>query len=334
MMNFKNIVLLSALTLGLSGCKTLDSVQEDLGGLTSGIMGESATPEQIKAAFEKTQMAFESAEHKIKSVESEDLAEYDVKRAKKITELWQELQQNYAKVMLDNSKVVDRVSLFSSTSYGESIANNSVELIKLVDQAQAVKDKVLALLKPVRDGFSVLDNLKAKLNFKTQYGQLKKKELHLKELLTEGEEAQVQAYMPTMLANMQTLEKKAVVKHYLGDVLAQIKVLANSEKAKVLPNVYDTIRVLSTESVSFANLNFRDYEKINLKVEGVKHQLARIDSLFAQEQALQLVTKEQTFESYLLNMESQLFEMSKKAGLGDMRHLSFAEQLNQIQTKL
>ena len=54
----KLVIVSSIFICALSGCKTIDSVQQDLGSLASSITGEEATPEQIHLIVQEALSAY------------------------------------------------------------------------------------------------------------------------------------------------------------------------------------------------------------------------------------------------------------------------------------
>ncbi|MDP5213292.1 hypothetical protein ORJ66_09590 [Pseudoalteromonas tunicata] len=326
-------IILTALVLLLPGCKTLESVQDDLGSLTSNIMGPDATPEQIAAAFNEANKSFSIAKEQINIAENEELNAFDKTRVTEAQKLWQELEADFSKIQADKSNILSRSSLFSSQTNLQKINASSAKIFELITAATQVKDRILLVLKPVRDNFTVLNNLNTAKSFSEQFGKLNAKYQQLTGMLAQGQDVQVEAYLPTMLANQLDLEKNAVVEFYLAQVIAEIKVIANSDKASMLPSTYAQVRTLLDDSVLFAKTNNRDYQAIEMKRDEIQHHLNRIDNLYAQHQALKLVSKDLSFENYLLDIEQSLFSLTQKAGLGDKRHLTFKQQFELLKEK-
>ena len=152
----------------------------------------------------------------------------------------------------------------------------------------------------------------------------------LKEMLIEGEQSKVEGYLPDLNNRLHKLEQDAVEKFYLGEVLADLKVLANSDKSDVLPSVFVDAKNAAELAQAFARNNVRQYQDIEAKTLLAQLQVKRINSLFSEHISRKEALKDDTVEVQLLGLEKQIYQLTQKAGLGDLRHLSFTEQLAEL----
>jgi hypothetical protein len=325
-------LLLVSILMGmtLSGCKTIESVHKDLAGLA----GEKATPEQQQAAYQKAEQAFGEALTAYNLIKSESLAEYDIEKVKEAQKIWQVLEADFEELRLSPDRALDSASLFSSDTVADEVMEQCQQIISLVAAANLSKERITAVLKPVREEFAVLTQLDAKIHFEKRYTVLDQRHEELKALLIEGKEAQVIQYVPQLLEQLTALEKDAVVQFYFSEHIRKIYQLADSDKPSVLPVVYNDVKSQLVQGQNYALSNYRDYDNIKLEANLVAHQIKRINSLFSEYGNTKTALDNKDIESKLLKFEYELAELTEAVGLGDLRHLSFTEQLQQIKAAL
>ena len=305
----------------------MDAVPSSLGNLVGNKQVDQA---EVQAVFNKTQEAFLGAQEAINTISSESLSEYDTDRVNQANEIWVELQEEFAEVQEKPERALDKASLFSSNTVADEVMAQSQEIVSLVGMAQNSKNAILTVLRPVREHFSVLDKVEAKQNFPKQYSQLVKRHNDLKQLLIEGEQAKVEGYLPELNDQLHNLEQDAVEKFYLGSVLSDLRELANSDKAKLLPVVYLDAKNTIELAQSFSRNNVRQYQDIKAKTLLAKLQVNRINSLYAEHLRRKNAISDDKVEQQLLELEKQILQLTTGAGLGDLRHLSFSKQLTEI----
>lgn len=320
--------------LSLTGCKTMDSMQKDLGSLTSAIGGEEATPEQLQLAYEKAEQAFQEALTAYNLIDSDSLADFDDEKVGEAKKIWQVLEREFEELRLSPEHALDSASLFSSDTVADEIIEQSLEIISLVNAASLSKERITAVLKPVRDEFAVLTQIDAKIHFEKRYTLLDEQHQELKELLIDGKESEVKQYVPQLLEQLVALEKDAVVQFYFSEHINKIYNLANSDKASVFPVVYSNVKSQLAEGQNYARKNYRDYDNIKIEADLVAHQIGRINSLYSEYTGLKAALDDKEIESELLKVEEELAGLTEAVGLGDLRNLTFSEQLQQIKEKL
>ncbi|KZN32045.1 hypothetical protein N480_02595 [Pseudoalteromonas luteoviolacea S2607] len=229
---------------------------------------------------------------------------------------------------------MDSASFFSSQTVSAEIIEMSQEILALVGGAQAAKKLILAVLEPIRSHFAVLAKFDTQQQFPTRYRKLHKHHNKLKAMLVDGKLPDVEALLPSFQAQLTHLEKDAVSFHCLGQINADLKMISASKKVQVLPSVYADVRNTAEYAQQFINLNVRDYTNIEVKVHSAKLQILRLEHLFAEHLARKQALDEEQVEAQLLTLENQLLELTEKAGLGDLRHLSFSNQLQAVKDKL
>lgn len=323
----KTAVVLAIAALTLSGCKTLDAVPGGLGNLVGTKEVDQA---QVQAVYNKAQEAYLSAQSSMQIVATESLSDFDPERIKDANKVWSDLQEEFAELQGKPERAIEKASLFSSNTVADEIMEQSQQITTLVSAAQASKNAIVAVLEPVRAHFAVLDKIDAKKNFEKQYAQLVSRHEELKEMLIEGEQSKVEGYLPDLNNRLHKLEQDAVEKFYLGEVLADLKALANSDKSDVLPSVFVDAKNAAELAQAFARNNVRQYQDIEAKTLLAQLQVKRINSLFSEHMSRKEALKDDAVEVQLLSLEKQIYQLTQKAGLGDLRHLSFTEQLEQL----
>jgi hypothetical protein len=323
----KTALVLAITTLSLSGCKTLDAVPGGLGDLVGTKQVDQA---QVQSVFNKAQEAYLSAKSSIQTIATESLSDFDPEKVKSANKIWNDLQEEFAELQAKPERALDKASLFSSNTVADEIMTQSQEVVALVTAAQNSKNAIVAVLEPVRAHFAVLDKIEAKRNFEKQYVQLEERHEELKGMLIDGEQSKVEGYLPDLNNRLHKLEQDAVEKFYLGDVLADLKVLANSDKSDVLPSVYVDAKNAAELAQAFARNNVRQYQDIEAKTLLAQLQVKRINSLFDEHLRRKEALKDDGVEGQLLGLEKQIYQLTLKAGLGDLRHLSFTEQLDEL----
>ena len=332
LLKMRKIAIVLAITaLSLSGCKTLDAVPGGLGDLVGTKQVDQA---QVQAAFSKASEAYTSAQTAIQNALSQSLKEYDPERVQDANKIWSDLQEEFAELQAKPERALDKASLFSSNTIADEVMEQSQSIIALITSAEKSKNAIVTVLEPIRAHFVVLDSIETQKNFSKRYTQLVDRHNELKTLLIEGEQAKVEEYLPEFSQRLHNLEQDAVEQFYLGAVFSQLKLLANSEKSEVLPSVYTDVKGTAEAAQTFARNNVRDYEEIKGKARLAELQVQRINSLFSEHKLREQSLKNDSVETQLLALETQLFQLTQKAGLGDLRHLSFSEQLNELNKSL
>ncbi|ALU43737.1 hypothetical protein [Pseudoalteromonas rubra] len=321
-----SIALLLAVTL-LGGCKTLDSVSNI-------VSSDKATPEQIQAAYSKAEAAYQEAQQAMSLSAEEALADYDIERTSDANKLWQSLQKDFAELQANPAESLESASLFSSDTKADEVMEGSQEIVALISAAHSAKQAIISVLEPIRSHFAVLDKLETQTHFESRYERLGEQHDRLKRMLVEGKQPQVEEYLPELQSQLHTLEQDAAEHYFLGQVLDKVRTLANSEKADRLPRVYLDVKTLTESTQGFIRQNVRAYDDIKGQVKLTELQIQRIDQLFNEYLKRKAAVDDKQIEAPLLELESQLFNMTQKAGLGDLRHLSFSEQLEAISSKL
>lgn len=327
----KFAIISSLLLFSLSGCKTIDSVQQDLGSLASSITGEEqATPEQIQAAYEKAQSVFQEALTAYNQIDTENLAQFDEERVAKARKVWAVLEPEFNELRLAPEYALKSASLFSSDTVADEVMSQSQEVISLVTEAQLAKQRITSVLQPIRDEFAILDQLDAETSYEKRYRELDKQHQQLKEMLIDGQEQQVAEYVPKLLEQLIDLEKDAVVQFYFSQYIEKIYGLANSKKVDIFPTVYQDVRKQLEQGGAFSKANYREYEQIKQHAALLSLQIDRINSLYAEYLAQKSAIDKDTVEAHMLSLESEIYALTMAAGLGDLRGLSFQEQLQQV----
>eukprot|EP01093_Parvamoeba_rugata_P017442 TRINITY_DN7019_c0_g1_i1.p1 TRINITY_DN7019_c0_g1~~TRINITY_DN7019_c0_g1_i1.p1 ORF type:complete len:138 (-),score=34.97 TRINITY_DN7019_c0_g1_i1:1079-1492(-) len=131
----------------------------------------------------------------------------------------------------------------------------------------------------------------------------------------------------SLLEQLTALEKDAVVQFYFSEHINKIYSLANSDKVSVFPVVYGDVKSQLAEGQAYAQKNYRDYDNIKVAADLVAHQIDRINSLFSEYTELKTALGNKEIESELLKFEAELAELTEAVGLGDLRDLTFSEQL-------
>ncbi|GMM86877.1 hypothetical protein [Pseudoalteromonas sp. MTN2-4] len=327
----KTAIVVAITALSLSGCKTLDAVPGGLGGLVGSKQVDQA---QVQAAYSKAQEAYTLAQTAMQTASSQSLIDYDPDRVQDANKVWSDLQDEFAELQAKPERALDKASLFSSNTIADEVMEQSQNIIALITNAENSKNAIVAVLEPIRAHFLVLDNIETQKSFSKQYAQLVERHDELKSLLIEGEQAKVEGYLPEFSQRLHNLEQDAVEQFYLGEVFSQLKSLANSEKSEVLPSVYANVKGTAEAAQIFARNNVRDYDSIKNKTRLAELQIQRINSLFSEHKLRELALKNESVEAQLLALETQLFQLTQKAGLGDLRHLSFLDQLNELKNAL
>ncbi|MCF2858812.1 hypothetical protein L1286_15105 [Pseudoalteromonas sp. SMS1] len=326
-MQRKFSVVIGAILISITGCKTLDAVQNTLGDSTP-------SNEQVQSAFNRAEAAFMEAQQAMYLARAESLAEYDLQRTQRARKEWQDLQDQFSKLKAKPHQALDSASFFSSQTVSGEIIETGQEIQALVSGAQAAKQLILSVLEPVRSHFAVLDKFDTPQQFSKRYRRLKDQHNVFKAMLVEGKQMQVETRLSEYQAQLTTLEKAAVERHYLGKVFAQLDTIATSPKAYVLPNVYADASNTTEYAKQFIYSNVRAYHLIEEKARSARLQILRLEHLYAEHLARKQALTDKQVEAKLLTLENQLLALTKKAGLGDLRHLSFAQQLAAIEDKL
>ncbi|KZN42718.1 MULTISPECIES: hypothetical protein [Pseudoalteromonas] len=325
-MRMKFGLVFGAVLLNITGCKTLDSVQS--------LGGSSPSNEQVQAAYSRAETAYQEAQQAMYLANTESLIDYDRTRVQQAQKEWQELEKNFADLKAKPFEALDSASFFSSQTVSGEIIELSQEVLALVGGAQAAKKLILSVLEPVRSHFAVLDKFAAQEHFPARYRKLSEAHKKYRAMLVDGKQPEVEAELADFNVQLTALEVSAVELYYLGEILSQLRAISASTKAKILPSVALDASNTSEYAKVYIRNNVRDYEQIEEKVRLAKLQLLRVESLYQEHISRKEALKSNQVEAQLLELESHLLALTEKVGLGDLRHLSFAEQLAAVKEKL
>ncbi|ESP94123.1 hypothetical protein PL2TA16_02500 [Pseudoalteromonas luteoviolacea 2ta16] len=326
LMRMKFGLVFGAVLLNITGCKTLDSVQS--------LGGSSPSNEQVQAAYSRAETAYQEAQQAMYLANTESLIDYDRTRVQQAQKEWQELEKNFADLKAKPFEALDSASFFSSQTVSGEIIELSQEVLALVGGAQAAKKLILSVLEPVRSHFAVLDKFAAQEHFPARYRKLSEAHKKYRAMLVDGKQPEVEAELADFNVQLTALEVSAVELYYLGEILSQLRAISASTKAKILPSVALDASNTSEYAKVYIRNNVRDYEQIEEKVRLAKLQLLRVESLYQEHISRKEALKSNQVEAQLLELESHLLALTEKVGLGDLRHLSFAEQLAAVKEKL
>lgn len=110
----------------LSGCETVDSMQQDLTELSNSVFSSSEEQPAAEDAFFKAQEAFNEAD-KVKQRKASLNAQQ--------RSLWIELEKDYNQLVADPSRSIEQVSFFSNVTLADNVMSRSVQFIELIEKS-------------------------------------------------------------------------------------------------------------------------------------------------------------------------------------------------------
>ncbi|WP_394193427.1 hypothetical protein [Pseudoalteromonas atlantica] len=119
-------ILLVMFLVVLTGCETVESVQQDVSAFSDNIFSSSGSEEDIVNAYEKAQEAYSEANKVRKQTSSLNAQQRS---------LWAELESDYQKLVANPDSAVDKESIFSDGTLAENIMTQSLEFIELTAKA-------------------------------------------------------------------------------------------------------------------------------------------------------------------------------------------------------
>jgi uncharacterized protein YceK len=329
------IILVVCGVLVLPGCKTIDSATSGLANLASAIGGSNYTPEQIQGAQMEAKSALDLAAAAIKKAQEEQLSDYAPERIREALKLFEKANAIYGKASTSNGEyLLEKASLFSSQSNLQELQGYQLDVQRLVSESAVIKDKQLAVLRPVNELYGIIDKFNGQALFTKRYEQtLTAKALLIKEIRA-GNEAKQTQILDGLLSDLTALEKNVIEHVYFNELSNQAKVLAKTDLAQQVKVAFTDFTAALSQGIQYSQENVRDYAGIEQLQAKTQHLLERASSLNETVIKLKTAAKEAALENELLVLEQQLFQLSQALGLGDIRHRSIEQQLNEINAAL
>ncbi len=121
------VLYFSVLLLTLSGCQTMDAMQEDISDLSNSLFSSEDMSEESQDAFLKAQEAFYEADNVRKKHAQLNAQERS---------LWVELEDDYNILLAAPSKATEKESYFSDSTLADSVMMQSLKFIELVEKGE------------------------------------------------------------------------------------------------------------------------------------------------------------------------------------------------------
>ena len=118
--------LLVMFFVALTGCETVESVQQDVSAFSDNLFSNSGSEEDAVNAYEKAQEAYLEASKVRKQTTSLNAQQRSV---------WAELESDYQKLVANPDSAADKESIFSDGTLAENIMTHSLEFIELTAKA-------------------------------------------------------------------------------------------------------------------------------------------------------------------------------------------------------
>lgn len=119
-------ILLVMFFVALTGCETVESVQQDVSAFSDNLFSNSGSEEDAVNAYEKAQEAYLEASKVRKQTSSLNAQQRSV---------WAELESDYQKLVANPDSAADKESIFSDGTLAENIMTHSLEFIELTAKA-------------------------------------------------------------------------------------------------------------------------------------------------------------------------------------------------------
>ncbi|TGE81047.1 hypothetical protein C7Y70_14195 [Pseudoalteromonas sp. KS88] len=119
-------ILLVMFSVALTGCETVESVQQDVSAFSDNLFSNSGSEEDAVNAYEKAQEAYLEASKVRKQTTSLNAQQRSV---------WAELESDYQKLVANPDSAADKESIFSDGTLAENIMTHSLEFIELTAKA-------------------------------------------------------------------------------------------------------------------------------------------------------------------------------------------------------
>jgi len=113
-------------SVALTGCETVESVQQDVSAFSDNLFSNSGSEEDAVNAYEKAQEAYLEASKVRKQTTSLNAQQRSV---------WAELESDYQKLVANPDSAADKESIFSDGTLAENIMTHSLEFIELTAKA-------------------------------------------------------------------------------------------------------------------------------------------------------------------------------------------------------
>lgn len=118
--------LLVMFFVALTGCETVESVQQDVSAFSDNLFSNSGSEEDAVNAYEKAQEAYLEASKVRKQTTSLNAQQRSV---------WAELESDYQKLVANHELAMEKESIFSDGTLAENIMTHSLEFIELTAKA-------------------------------------------------------------------------------------------------------------------------------------------------------------------------------------------------------
>ncbi|MGR0278388.1 hypothetical protein ACUM5Y_04975 [Marinomonas dokdonensis] len=234
-------------------------------------------------------------------------------------------KESYSEFEFDPSKASDSTGFFSSKTYIEA-TNESLALFNQhYNQAQNIRTEAMTTLATAFDNRHYLEELDANLYFPKTVTELNKELKSLVDSLAEGDKDEAIEKQPSLTSKQNTLIIKVTTVVYLGDADEQLQKLLKADIADHAPKSLSQASASLTAAKAFIAADPRAIEAIIAKSDGVYFFLDHAEQVATAVKHLK-GTSAKDYETYILDLENILLEISEALGAEDGRDQALTEQ--------
>ncbi|MEO9655196.1 hypothetical protein [Marinomonas sp.] len=234
-------------------------------------------------------------------------------------------KETYGEFEFDPSKANDSTGFFSSKTYLEATHENLELFNQHYNQAQTIRTEAMTTLATAFDNRHYLDELDANLYFPKTVTELDKELKSLVDSLAEGDKDEAIEKQPSLTSKQNTLIIKVTTVVYLGEAEEQLQKLLQADIASHAPKSLSQASANLTAAKAFIATDPRAIEEIVAKSEGVYFFLDHAEQVATAVKHLK-GTSAKDYETYILDLENILLEISEALGAEDGRDQTLTEQ--------
>ncbi|PSW21115.1 hypothetical protein C9I98_03970 [Photobacterium sanctipauli] len=307
-------MLLAAL---LSGC-----------GSTSG--NESSAPNEVNSETTLQTAQKIHLQWRDTLINAEALRIYSPERYNTMMVSWQKADSLFKEIQQTPDMALQSASLFSSTTYIDRfyeditvVENNHKEL----EYLKRVADEVLA---PSITQIAYLNSVDASQHYRSEFVRLNRFYAKLFSLIARGQISDAKEEQNEFLSRAHSLEIRVIKRIYIMPQEEALRELRRNDVRYYAPLSYAKVEAEIAGGKALIDNSPRAFDAINQTVSAIKFELAHAEHIAQEVKSLRDRSRDE-YESFFLEMEGQLLNISLALKDEDLRDVPLAQQAKLIE---
>lgn len=311
------LVFLAAL---LSACQ---STPEGEGGVSSEINTEDAFQGALKT-YRFWRDKLEGVAH---------LEVYSPDKYAQMMSSWQKADSIFQEFRLSPAKAFESYSLFSSTTYLERFNEEILIVENSLAELKKLKQVADDILEPAITQLNYLNSIDARRYYRSEYARLSRFYAKLFRLVEEDEESDALEEQEEFLERAHSLEIRTIKKIYIAPLADTLRELRRNDVKYYAPISYGRAEADIEAGKVLIERSPRAFTEITKAVIKIKFELAHAEHIALEVQGLRDRSKDE-YESFILDIENKLLQISLALNDSDLRNQPLKNQAAQIKNEV